>query len=83
MINISVYSQHRRWKLSPEVIYLEIEHFESAKEISDQNLNEAHQWQIYLNALALLGFEKWLRERVPDIKISRDNCSIFQPDNNM
>lgn len=76
MINVSVYSQYRRRKLSPEVIYLETEHFESAKEISDQNLNEAHQWKIYLNALALLGFEKWLRERVPDIKINRHNCSI-------
>jgi hypothetical protein len=80
MMNVSIYSEYRRWKLSPEVIYLETEHFESAKEISDQNLNEAHQWKIYLNALALLGFEQWLRERVPDIKINRDNCSIFQPD---
>ncbi|KYC42467.1 hypothetical protein WA1_21115 [Scytonema hofmannii PCC 7110] len=80
MVNGSVYSQNRRWKLPPEVIYLETEHFESAKEISDQNLNEAHQWKIYLNALALLGFEKWLRERIPDIKINRDNYSIFQPD---
>lgn len=79
MINVSVDSQYRRRKLSPEVIYLEPEHFDSAKEISDQNLNEAHQWKIYLNALALLGFEEWLRERVPDIKINRDNCSIFQP----
>lgn len=80
MINVSVYSRYRRRELSPEVIYLEPEHFESAKEISDQNLNEAHQWKIYLNTLALLGFEKWLRERVPNLKINRDNCSIFQPD---
>ncbi|MUG92029.1 DUF1822 family protein [Scytonema sp. UIC 10036] len=79
MINVSVCSEYRRRKLSPEVIYLETEHFESAKENSDQNLDEAHQWKIYLNTLALLGFEKWLRERVPDIKINRDNCSIFQP----
>lgn len=80
MISVSVYSQYRRRKLSPEVIYLETEHFESAKEISNQKLNEAQQWKIYLNALALLGFEQWLRERVPDIKINRDNCSIFPPD---
>lgn len=78
MINVSLYSQYRRRKLSPEVIYLEPEHFDLAKEISDQNLNETHQWKIYLNGLALLGFEEWLRERVPDIKINRDNCLIFQ-----
>jgi hypothetical protein len=79
MINVSVYSENRRGKLSPETMYLETAHFKSAKEISDQNLNEAQQWKIYLNALALLGFEQWLRERVPDIKTNLDNCSIFQP----
>ncbi|WP_407890107.1 DUF1822 family protein [Scytonema sp. NUACC26] len=66
--------------MSPKVIWLEPEHFELAKEISDRNLSETYQWTIYLNALALLGFEEWLRERIPDVKINRDNYSIFSSD---
>ncbi|NEU73399.1 DUF1822 family protein [Hassallia byssoidea VB512170] len=80
MINTSIYSRYWRQELSPKLIWLEPEHFESAKEISDRNLSETHQWKIYLNALALLGFEEWLRERIPDVKINRDNCSIFKSD---
>ncbi len=79
-MNTSVYSSCWRQELSPKVIWLEPEHFESAQEISDRNLSETSQWKIYLNALALLGFEQWLRERIPHIKINRDNCSIFQSD---
>ncbi|MBD0360467.1 MAG: DUF1822 family protein, partial [Nitrososphaeraceae archaeon] len=66
--------------MSPQVIWLEPEHFESAKEISDRNLSETRQWTIYLNALALIGFEQWLKERIPNIKINRHKCSIFQSD---
>ena len=64
--------------MSSKVIWLEPEHFEGAKEISDQDLGETSQWKNYLNALALFGFEQWLRERVLDIKINRDNFRIFQ-----
>jgi hypothetical protein len=64
--------------MSSKVIWLEPEHFEGAKEISGQDLGETRQWKSYLNALALFGFEQWLRERVPDIKINRDNFRIFQ-----
>ncbi len=80
MINTSVYSRYWRQQLSTKVIWLESEHFEKAKEISNRNLSETNQWTIYLNALALLGFEEWLRERIPDVKINRDNCSIFESD---
>jgi hypothetical protein len=80
MINTSVDSMSWKQELSPKVIWLEPEHFDLAKEISNQNLSEAYQWAVYLNALALLGFEEWLRERIPDVKIHRDNCSIFSSD---
>ncbi len=66
--------------MSSKVIWLEPEYFEGAKEISDQDLGETRQWKNYLNALALFGFEQWLRERIPDIQINRDNCWIFQSD---
>jgi hypothetical protein len=66
--------------MSSKVIWLEPEHFEGAKEISDQDLGETRQWKNYLNALALFGFEQWLRERISDIQINRDNYWIFQSD---
>lgn len=52
--------------LLPEIIWLGPEHFEQAKEMSDLVNGEALQWQTHLNALALLGFEKWLNERIPE-----------------
>lgn len=79
-MNALVYSQYWRRKLSPKFIWLEPEHFEEAKEISAHSLEEAYQWKIYLNALALLGFKHWLKEKTPDININQDNCSISQPD---
>jgi hypothetical protein len=56
--------------LLPETIWLEPEHFEQARAISNNSINsnsassESHQWQAYLNALAQQGLEQWLRERM-------------------
>ncbi|HBB32044.1 MAG TPA: hypothetical protein DDZ80_23775 [Cyanobacteria bacterium UBA8803] len=36
-------------------------------------------WQAYLNALALLGFEKWLEEWAPDLPHFLDDGSVFHP----
>ena len=58
--------------LLPEVIWLEPQHFNRAREISQQVTGEAHEWQIYLNALAFLGFEQWLGERLPEQPVNRD-----------
>lgn len=52
--------------LLPETLWLEPEHFEQAREISDRLHNEQQQWQAYLNALAMLTFEAWLKERLPN-----------------
>jgi|SRR4028119_730919 Protein of unknown function (DUF1822). len=62
--------------LSPEVIEIETEDFELAKEISGEVAVEAHQWQSYLNAVALLSFEKWLTERMPGKIVERDITKI-------
>ncbi|MEH2179033.1 DUF1822 family protein [Nostoc sp.] len=66
MINIPTNSTNLRLVLS-EVIWLEAEHLDWARHISQQVIGELHQWQTYLNALALLGFEQWLREHIPEI----------------
>jgi hypothetical protein len=57
--------------LPPELIWLEPEQIEQAKAMSDRSPPEAQQWQSYLNALALLGFEQWLSERLPEQSIER------------
>lgn len=62
--------------LSPEVIEIETEDFELAKEISGKVAVEAHQWQSYLNALALVSFEKWLIERMPGKIVEPDITKI-------
>jgi hypothetical protein len=74
--------------LLPESIWLESEHFEEAKKISDGQRtagsdtfgtlrdrvnHEADKWQSYLNALALLGFEEWLSTRITEQPIKRDS----------
>ncbi len=62
--------------LLPEIIWLESEYFARASKISNQATDEAHQWQTYLNALGLLGFEQWLKERIPEQPVTRDTNTI-------
>ncbi|MBR8840651.1 MAG: DUF1822 family protein [Stigonema ocellatum SAG 48.90 = DSM 106950] len=62
--------------LLSEVIWLEPEHFQHAREMSKRVTDEAHQWQSYINSLALLGFERWLSERVQNESINRDTNII-------
>jgi hypothetical protein len=62
--------------LLPEVIWLKLEHLNQAKELSNPVNGETHQWQTYLNILALLGFEQWLSERMPDKTVNRDTHGI-------
>ena len=63
-----------------EIIQLESKHFQQAAEIRDNVVGETNQWQTYINALALIGFEEWLEERKPELQINRDKCSILQPE---
>jgi len=65
--------------LPPETIWLEPEHFQQAVEISSQVASEPTRWQVYLQALALLGFEEWWHSRWADIPLSRKDCSLFEP----
>ncbi|MCP6761971.1 MAG: DUF1822 family protein [Fischerella sp. CENA71] len=59
--------------LLPETVWLEPEHFLFANQTSSQKMtNASDSWQVYLNTLALLAFEVWLRDRLPDQVISLD-----------
>lgn len=62
--------------LSPEMIWLEPEQIAQAKALSERPITETQQWQSYLNALALLGFEQWLRQRLPELAITRSAQSL-------
>ncbi len=59
--------------LLPEVIQLETEQFNQARDLSHRVNSEAHQWQNYLNILANIGFEQWLTERIPKQQINRNS----------
>ncbi len=62
-----------------ETLELSAEAIEAAIALSVQIPHEERQWQTYLNALALSGFEQWLEERAPELEVRRDSCSLFQP----
>lgn len=66
--------------LQDETIVIEPTRIHQAIKLSDSVQNEKQQWQAYLNALALLSFEQWLKERAPELSVNQKNCSILQPD---
>ena len=65
--------------LSEAGITLSSEQIERAVELSERLINHDRQWQTYLNALALFGFETWLKSRDSSLIINSDNCSVKQP----
>ena len=55
-----------------EVIALECDDFERAMVLSNPIPEEEKQWQTYLNALSLLGLERWFNERLSSGKINQN-----------
>lgn len=64
----------------PEAIWLEPQQFEQAlvgslvASLVNASFNEADQWQLYLNTLALSGFEQWLQRCTLTHFIDRTQC---------
>lgn len=54
-------------------------HFSKAAGLSQLISNVQQRWQVYINALGVLGFEQWLCERASDLRIQSEQCSIWQP----
>ena len=79
MSNASINSRNKNLTIL-ESFWLENEDFEEAKMISKQVNNEVSHDQSYLNCLALFGFKRWLEERVNQLPIITENCSVYQPD---
>ncbi|GAB4545662.1 MAG: hypothetical protein Tsb0014_39920 [Pleurocapsa sp.] len=59
-------------------ISLESDAINRAVELSNRVTDREHQWQTYLNALALFGFESWLEERDSNLTVNSEGCSIQQ-----
>lgn len=68
-------AQIMKEQLAPKVTWLETEDFDEARVFSENSFHnkEINQWQIYLNALAQIGFKRYLKERKPNIKVHQDN----------
>ena len=62
-----------------QAVALSQQHFDEAVAISDRVVSESRQWQTYLNALALFGFQEWFAEQAPDLTLDWRHCSLFKP----
>ena len=47
-----------------------------AARLSQSIINQTQQWQVYLNALALRGFQRWLQEQAPDLAVDTTRCTV-------
>ncbi len=63
---------------SPDSVTLSDDQFEQAVQLSQAVYDEPKQWQTYLNALGLFGFENWLNERDSDLTLDKNRCSLYQ-----
>jgi Protein of unknown function (DUF1822) len=62
--------------ISPRAIALTYEQVTQARQHCQSIPDPAQQWQTYLNALALFGFEQWLHQRASDILINSSQHSM-------
>ncbi|MGB3512892.1 MAG: DUF1822 family protein [Microcoleaceae cyanobacterium] len=65
--------------ISTESITVPLDKIEQAVKLSSKIPEESRQWQTYLNALALFGFEEWLEKQGSNLTINSEKCSIFNP----
>jgi hypothetical protein len=66
--------------LREEQIELSEDQIEQAVHLSESITDPSQQWQLYIHALALVGFKQWLSEWAPDLEIDESHYSLFQPD---
>lgn len=64
--------------LSTATITLDDDQIEAAMSIARPITDPDRQWQVYLNALALAGFEAWLTMRSPDLLFNAQDCPLFK-----
>lgn len=57
--------------LLPETLWLEPEYFDQARQSSHAPQDESQQWQVYINTLAMLALETWLKEQISEDFVKR------------
>jgi hypothetical protein len=62
-----------------EIVELDSNDYQRAKENSDRIQGQDKQWDAYINTLALLGFEKWLHSRRPEVSVLTHDSTIWEP----
>jgi Protein of unknown function (DUF1822) len=77
--NSSTFTVSDLQSIQEAIILLEPEQFEQAAQLSHQAATETLQWQMYIQGLAMYGFEEWLRDRLKREPINTDHCSLRQP----
>jgi hypothetical protein len=77
--NLMAQTLHDFDVLSTEAIPLSDAIIDQALNLSSNIPNEERQWQTYLNALALGGFEEWLESRVTELSVDKEQCTLLQP----
>ena len=55
------------------------ENFDQAIDLSQSVIDPEKRWPVYLNALAIAGFEQWLNHRTTEIQLDRSHCRIVEP----
>ena len=70
-------------RIKPRIACLEPEHYEKAINTSQNIDGEKNQWRVYLNQLALFGFEEWLQEQIPDIEVKQIDADSQQKNVNL
>lgn len=65
--------------LQPESVYLDDDDIRQASSNSLRVADASQQWNTYLNGLAVLGLQQWLRGRLPDVIVDLRNSTLFQP----
>ncbi len=82
LANSEANSDNRSMDFEPlpiQAVALSQRHFDQAVAMSDRVVSEPRQWQTYLNALALFGFQEWFAEQAPDLALDWRQCSLFKP----
>ena len=62
-----------------EVMFLSEGQIEQALVWSQVASIESQQWRLYLQGLALLGFEQWLGNSTPELTLQYQTCSLLHP----
>lgn len=64
--------------LPESAIALTSDQLDRAFELSDRVIDARKQWQAYISAIALMGFEQWIQQRTVNAVMDQSRCTITQ-----